>query len=210
MKDVNLSLNGFVTSLNAGGKFKENYDSDAVLKASVNSCIGELRFFRAISYFNLVRWFGPVPVIYDNLKQLTLTDSWTPIVEEDVYKFIIQDLEDAISKLPAGRNASSSYRLSKISAKALLAKVYLSRAGMPFGTESDFAQAATLASDIINNPGGYALSPTYHENWLPKYTIGNFPSECLYGWKWSYSAPWVDYGSQSTLQSYFASGYFTQ
>lgn len=210
IKNVNLSLNGLVTSLNEGGKFKDKYDSDPRIKSAVDACIGELRFFRAISYFNLVRWFGPVPVIYDNLKQLGLPDSWTPVVEEDIYKFIVQDLEDAVAKLPATRNASATYRLSKISAKALLAKVYLSRGGLPFGTESDFTQAAALADDIIKNPGGYSLSATYHENWLPKYAVGNFPTECLYGWKWSYSAPWANYGSQSTLQSYFGTSHFTQ
>lgn len=210
IKNVNLNLNGLVTSLNSEGKFKEKYNSDPAFKEAVNTCIGELRFFRAIAYFNLVRWFGPVPVIYDNLKQLPQPDSWTPVVEQDVYQFIVKDLDDAVAKLPATRNASYSYRLSKLSAKALLAKVYLTRGGMPFGTGEDFTKAATLADEVIKNPGGYSLSATYHENWLPKYAEGNFPTECLFGWKWSYSAPWADWGSQSTLQSYFGTDHFTQ
>ncbi|MDO9256873.1 MAG: RagB/SusD family nutrient uptake outer membrane protein [Bacteroidales bacterium] len=210
IKNVNQSLNGFVTSLKEGGKFKENYDADPQLQAAVNTCIGELRFFRAIAYFNLVKWFGPVPLVYDNIKQMAIPASWQPVVEEDIYDFIIRDMNDAIEKLPATRNGSSTNKLSQISAKALLAKVYLTKAGMSFGTAADFSQAATLANGVITNPSGYALTPTYHENFLPKYKVDNFPVECLWGWKWSWTAAWASFGTQNSLQSYLASSHFTQ
>lgn len=210
IKNCNLSLNGFSAALKDGQKFKTKVDASTSLKAAVNTTVGELRFFRALCYFNLVRWFGPVPLVYDNLYQMANRETLGPITEEDVYEFIIRDLTDAIEKLPAGRNASKSNALSKVSAKALLAKVYLTRGGMPFGTAADFTQAASIANDVITNPGGYSLMPTYHENFLPKYNLDKFPEECLWGWKWSWTALFTSWGTQNTLQSYFGSSHFTQ
>lgn len=210
IKNCNLSINGLAAALKDGQKFKTKVDGSESLKNAVNTTIGELRFFRAMSYFNLVRWFGPLPLIYDNLYQMANPSSLGPVAEEDIYEFIIRDLNDAIAKLPANRNASKTNALSKISAKALLAKVYLTRAGMPFGTEADFTQAANIANDIITSPGGYSLTPTYHENFLPKYSLDKFPTECLWGWKWSWTALFTTWGTQNSLQSYFASSHFTQ
>ncbi len=210
IKNCNLSINGFSESLKEGQNFRNKVDASESLKTAVNTTIGELRFFRAICYFNLVKWFGPVPIVYDNLAQMSNLNSLTPVKEQDIYEFIIKDLNDAIDKLPATRNASRPNALSKISAKALLAKVYLTKGGMPFGTNADFTQAATFANDVIGNSGGYALMPTYHENFLPKYKLDNFPEECLWGWKWSWTALFASYGTQNTLQSYFAPSHFTQ
>jgi hypothetical protein len=210
IKNCNLSINGFSEAMAEGQKFKAKVDASESLKISVNTTIGELRFFRALCYFNLVRWFGSVPLVYDNLYQMANRNTLAPVAEEDLYEFIIRDLNIAIEKLPATRNASKSNALSSISAKALLAKVYLTKAGMPFGTASDFTQAANISNEIITNPGGYSLTETYHENFLPKYSLDNFPTECLWGWKWSWTALFTTYGTQNTLQSYFGSSHFTQ
>jgi hypothetical protein len=210
IKNCNLSINGFSEAMAEGQKFKAKVDASESLKISVNTTIGELRFFRALCYFNLVRWFGSVPLVYDNLYQMANRNTLAPVAEEDLYEFIIRDLNIAIEKLPATRNASKSNALSSISAKALLAKVYLTKAGMTFGTASDFTQAANISNEIITNPGGYSLTETYHENFLPKYSLDNFPTECLWGWKWSWTALFTTYGTQNTLQSYFGSSHFTQ
>lgn len=208
IKDANASINGMITELeNPQSKFSLKLQEDAELKSTVDITLGELRFFRAYAYFNLVRWFGKVPLVYNNLVQMADPKTLTPVIEKDIYEFIIRDLNDAVAKLPPARNAN---RLTRISARALLAKVYLTRAGMDFGTPADFTMAASLADEVITNPGGYALMPTYHENFLPSYTQSNFPKECLFGWNWSWTALFASYGTQNTLQSYFAPSHFTQ
>ncbi|MGK7393251.1 MAG: RagB/SusD family nutrient uptake outer membrane protein [Candidatus Cyclobacteriaceae bacterium M3_2C_046] len=210
IKNANESINGFDRALQEGTEFQQKVNNSASLKTSVNSTIGELRFFRAISYFNLVKWYGAVPLIYDNTVQLTDLTSLTPIIESDIYKFIIMDLEDAIDKLPANRNSGEPNKLSKVSAQALLAKVYLTRAGESYAESNDFPMAAQLAEEVINNNAGYRLMNTYHENFLPEYNLSNFPEECLWGWKWSWVSLFGSYGTQNTLQSYFGSSHFTQ
>lgn len=210
IKNANLSLNGLIVSLETGGEFKTKVDNSPEFKQAVDITLGELRFFRAYCYFNLVKWFGAVPLIYDNLLQMSDLTSLSPVVEEDIYAFIIKDLENAIEKLPATRNASQSNKLSKVSARALLSKVYLTRAGKSFANPNDFQTAAQLADNVITNSGGYRLMTTYHENFLPKYSTTIFPEECLFGFKWSWTALFANWGSQNTLQSYFAPSHFTQ
>jgi starch-binding outer membrane protein, SusD/RagB family len=210
IKNANLSLNGLLVSLETEGEFKTKYDENPEFKQEVDITLGELRFFRAYCYFNLVRWYGSAPLIHDNLLQMTDLNSLTPVVEEDIYTFLIMDLEDAVDKLPAGRNSAQSNKLSKVSAEALLAKVYLTRAGEDYADANDFQIAATLSEKVINNSGGYRLMDTYHENFLPKYNLTNFPEECLFGWKWSWTALFATYGTQNTLQSYYAPSHFTQ
>jgi starch-binding outer membrane protein, SusD/RagB family len=206
IKNANASINGMMAAMeDPKSEFVANIQSNPELKAAVEQTLGELRFFRGITYFNLVRWFGPVPLVYDNLKQMADPASLTRVKEEDIYEFIIRDLNEAVTKLPSTRNAN---KLTKNSAKALLAKVYLTRAGKSFAKSDDFNQAATLADDVITNPAGYGLMTTYHENFLPVYSGTNHPKECLFGWSWSWTSLFGSWGTQNTLQSYYGTSFF--
>jgi hypothetical protein len=96
--------------------------------ARVNQFKGEARFLRALAYFDLVRYWGAVPIVD---KTLSITDSKTvprsPIA--DVYKFIVDDLKFAADNLPA--SYLDKGRATKWAAKALLGKVYLTMYGYP-------------------------------------------------------------------------------
>jgi len=87
--------------------------------------IGEARFMRALNYFNLVRLFGAVPKV---TTLLSIEDSRnTPrATEDEIYTLIIDDLKDAIDKLPLQANIARG-RASKAAAVALLGKVYVYR-----------------------------------------------------------------------------------
>ena len=89
---------------------------------------GQARFMRSMCYFYLVRWFGEVQLItYSN--QSIASDVKQASVQE-IYEFIVDDLELAETLLPENFSETSS-RPTLGAAKALLAKVYLTMAGWP-------------------------------------------------------------------------------
>ena len=114
--------------------------------------IGECKFMRAYFYFNLVRWFGDVPLILTELTQDEFKQERTPI--DEVYAQIVQDLEDAIATLPERSEYSSADlgRVTKGAAMGILAKVYL--------TLGDFEETERLTMEVIESME-YELHPDF-------------------------------------------------
>lgn len=104
---------------------------------------GEAKFTRALSYFNLVRLFGDVPLI-DKVITPTDTDYFDRDSTADVYALIVSDLKTAIS------NLDNSYkgRASKAAAQALLAKVYLTLG-------NNYGEAQSLCEAVMGS--GFSL-----------------------------------------------------
>ena len=116
-----------------------------ISQAAYNKTMGELKFMRALAYFYIVRLWGPVPIIENNLEFINRPEFPSNRVE-DIYTFIENDLQFAIYNLPAkmrGANYADNAHVSKGSAKAILAKVYL--------TQNKYAQARAMAEDVINS-----------------------------------------------------------
>ncbi|ULT25443.1 RagB/SusD family nutrient uptake outer membrane protein [Sphingobacterium sp. E70] len=116
--------------------------------------INEAKFLRALHYFNLVRWFGPVPLVVRPIETLSTQELYvTKASEDDVYAQIITDLK-AASSLPNYKNYSDADkgRATSGAARSLLAKVYLTRA--------DWTNAKLLAKEVIDKEG-YALFPNF-------------------------------------------------
>ncbi len=114
--------------------------------------IGESKVLRAYYYFNLVRWFGDVAIITKSLNPSEYSQPRAP--KAQVYAQIIQDLKDGIASLPekSGYSAADVGRVTKGTARGLLAKVYL--------TQGDFVNAETYALQVISS-NEYALLPDY-------------------------------------------------
>jgi starch-binding outer membrane protein, SusD/RagB family len=114
--------------------------------AGKDAMIGEIRFLRAYYYFELVKWFGPVPLKTD--ERFKLGDETTiprsPVSE--VYAQIEADLLHAASVLPAVPTQIG--RATRGAAQALLGRAYL--------YQNKFAQAADVLDDIISS-GRYSL-----------------------------------------------------
>lgn len=112
--------------------------------------IAEARFLRAYCYFNLVRFFGDVPLQEEDLTQRAPKD--------EVYEYIISDLEFAEESLPLKSEYSEEDlgRATQGAAQALLAKVYLQR--------ENWSEALSYANDVIDS-GEYGLEPNYEEVW---------------------------------------------
>ena len=113
--------------------------------------IGEARFLRGYYYFNLVRWFGDVPLILDPFPE-TFEIPRSPTAE--VYAQIEADFQAAADVLPASYPAVDAGRVTNGAARAMLAKVAL--------TQEDFQTAADLAQEVINS-GQYELLPSYSQ-----------------------------------------------
>ncbi|QTE22556.1 RagB/SusD family nutrient uptake outer membrane protein [Polaribacter cellanae] len=103
--------------------------------------IGEMKFIRALYYFNLVRIFGDVPLIINEVENPQDFFDQKRASTTEVYAQIKTDLEDAISKLPT-RNASNKGRVVKSAAYTLLGKVSL--------TLKEYAEAKTQLLKVVD------------------------------------------------------------
>ncbi|SHL24437.1 Starch-binding associating with outer membrane [Chitinophaga jiangningensis] len=121
---------------------KENIAEDARARL-----INEAKFLRALHYFNLVRWFGGVPLILHTPASLDPSALYVAkSTESAVYAQIVKDLQDA-ENLPAPA-ATGVGRANSGAAKSLLAKVYL--------TQQNWQQAAAKSKEVIDK-NWYAL-----------------------------------------------------
>ncbi|MFC4213588.1 RagB/SusD family nutrient uptake outer membrane protein [Pedobacter petrophilus] len=136
--------------------------SDAV----INPYLAEARFIRAHCYFELVKMFGNVPLVLESFTELEDLKAQKPSRTEQslVYKQIIEDFKYAELNLKKEAQISSGYKgtASSGAATSLLAKVYLTRAYMPFKEADDFQNAAAACEKVINSKE-YNLFPNYSD-----------------------------------------------
>jgi len=165
--------------------------NDAALDAGGrrNQILAEASGLRAYAYFNLVRLFGPVPLILKTPSTIAETQPAKATVDA-VYAQIITDLEFAATN--AMSSAANKGIFTKGAANALLAKVHASK------PTPDWAKVNTYADAVIG--GGYTLFANFsglfdeanennsesiwemqfdgsqHSNWMPGIITGT-------GWK---------------------------
>ncbi|MDA9334566.1 RagB/SusD family nutrient uptake outer membrane protein [Flavobacteriaceae bacterium] len=112
--------------------------------------LGEASFLRAYYNFELLKWFGGIPLKVDQRfapgDELSIPRSTTA----EVYALIESDLKYAVNNLEYV--APQIGRVTKGAAEALLGKAYL--------YQNKFAEAATVLDNVINN-GPYDLALDY-------------------------------------------------
>jgi hypothetical protein len=139
---------------------------------TLNSYIGQAEFLRAFIYFYLVQTYGNIPLHTTFITKPTQADA--PAPPGDIYKVIVADLTDAITKLP---NTPTTPFLGKAAtvgaAKWLLAKAYLTR-GWLNSDNNDFTLAYNTATDLITNKATYGLDlwQDYYSAFLPANDYG--------------------------------------
>lgn len=123
--------------------------------------VGEARVLAAYEYYLLVNNFGGVPIMKDFLT--TAGTGYPKSSAEEVYAYIINELEDVISKnvLLASTATKGGGRISQETAKAILAKTYLS-AAWDLNKQDYFSKAAALADEVI---AGRRLTTPYAKLW---------------------------------------------
>lgn len=120
-----------------------------------NQFEGEALFIRALLYYDLVSYFGGVPLKLEPTLDLNNINS-SRNTAADVFDQIISDLNNARTKLSPTRIAG---RASSFSASALLAKAYLAESYL--NNDPSQAQLAIAEADHVIADGGFILSANY-------------------------------------------------
>ena len=176
-------------------------NSEGPSQEAKDQYIGECLAWKAMAYFILVRSFGDIPIIHDNsaiIAEATYNEV-SKVDKQDVYDYIIMTLEAAMERLPKKAYIGEYNRIDYYAAEGLLAKVYLTKAGVS-GTlnQSDLKQALTLAQDVINN-SGRSLTPKYSDVFRIAPAVYQQTGEALFSWLWTaQSGIWT---CQSFIQS---------
>jgi starch-binding outer membrane protein, SusD/RagB family len=130
--------------------------------------MGEVRFLRAYLYFNLVRMYGGVPLVFRVPKDADDANSditfKTRASVETVYDSIENDLHFAIEKLPLKNNG----HVTQGAAKSMLAKVYM--------YQKEWDKVFQLTNEVINS-GQYKLVEDYATIWRQ---VGNNSIESIF------------------------------
>lgn len=94
----------------------------------------EARFIRAAIYFELIKWFGGVPLLTepqdlpDNFDDLLVTREST----QKCFEFVTEELKACVQGLPDKYESADLGRITKGAAMAFLGRVYLFRASPQF------------------------------------------------------------------------------
>ncbi len=166
------------------------------------AAIGECRFMRGMAYYFLVSNWGPVPIIYDNTAQMGDPNVARNTVES-VWELIIRDFTYAAKNLPA--TAFADGRLTKYSAEGMLARMYLTRAGVgSSGTrrKSDLDSAKSYAASVVHN-SPYQLETNYYDLFRGEnHNSSKNNKESLFSLQWMpIREPW---GVNNSFQAYMA------
>lgn len=123
-----------------------------------DNIVNQARFLRAFLYFDLVQLFGAVPLKVDETLNVNNVSSPRVDVNRIYDEVIIPDLQ-AAENLPATQRLQG--QVTNTSAKAMLARVYLTRAGnnpsSPF-----WGLARDKALEVINS-GQHRLLSSYRD-----------------------------------------------
>ena len=130
--------------------------------------LAEARALRALFYFELLRWWGNVPLVRTTSESRQAASLYRQATPEEVFAFIENDLKWASDHLPWALDdtvrSHSEYRISKGAALGLLCKVYCTWAGNPLKDNSKWADAAAVARSVIIS-GKHDLNPDFEALW---------------------------------------------
>ena len=192
---VNMSKSLWTVIGHSNEVYKNICASSGPSEAAKNATKGECLTWKALSYFFLVRSFGEVPIIHSTSEELEKKEynQAHKVKKADVYEYIIMTLEEAMKLLP---KSADSGRLDYYSAEGLLAKVYLTKAGVSGSlNQSDLDKAAMYAKDVIDNSGR-----KLEDNYEDIFKLANrYTKEGLIVWRWT--AAGTNWTRQNSLQS---------
>lgn len=206
-KGISAAWNTSYAVVKAANYIIFNAERTPTTQEEINIAIGQAKFWRAVSYFWLVRRWGSVPLVLD-----TDVNEERPLASvAEVYAQIEQDLKDCISILPTDYSSAprkigtTNIYITKQAAQATLSAVYMAMAGWPLKQTTYYANAAEQAKAVIDgvNAGTYEyiLEPEYKYVYAPSH---NNTNETVVGITFSGSFLW-DEDSQMTSSNLFES-----
>lgn len=176
------------------------YAGDGVSPAVKKAAIAEARFMRALAYRFLVMNWGEVPIIENNLTLLSDTTISRNTVPS-VWKFITREMRAVAEDLP--ETPLRPGRVTKWSAEGMLARFYLTRAGVEANGAGNrnqvFLDSAKYYADRVIKNSGASLMKTYASLFTFPYDNN---AESLFSLQWVYSpGAW---GTQNSTPAYLA------
>ncbi len=185
--------------INLANTTLQTADSLGLNDAASMRNVAEARFFRAFSYFDLVRTFGEVPKIDFRVYEAAQANIPKSSVAE-IYDLIDQDLQFAATYLPVEWGAAFPGRLSSGAAKTLHAKTHLYR--------RNWATVMGLTEQVMAS-NQYALYSPY---WQIFKEVGENSSESIFEIQGHVSANGVDnygliYATTQGIRQSTASGW---
>lgn len=162
-------------------------------EATRNRLFAEVRFIRALTYFNAVRIWGDIPLVTGEIESIPDAYQFGRAPQDQVYAQIEQDLRFAEDNLPATQTGANLGRATKGAAQGLLGKVLL--------TQKKYADAAAKLKQVID-ANTYALQATYANIFA---TTNEMNSEILFAVRYTKGA----LGLGSGFTTWFMPSYTT-
>lgn len=177
----------------------ETYAGSGVSDEIKRNAMAEARFMRATAYTHLVMNYGPVPIIENNLDHLFQPNLKRNTVES-VWEFIRRDYEFAAENLLS--ESIQPGRVTKWSAEGMLARTYLTMAGLnatPGTRNQEYLDKAKEYAERVITMSGKSLLDKYED--LFKYPYDN-NNESLFELEWVFSTdPNSGYDASNTMVS---------
>ncbi len=166
-----------------------NINGDKAGSATLKTRLtAEARFLRAFYYFDLIRYYGKLPVVDHPVSASdALSIKRSPVA--DVYALVIADLQFAMTNLPTNYGgayplygATDVGRPTKYAAEATLAQVYMARSGPTYGIEgpglglNEWTLALPLLQDLIGS-GVFVFNPTLYTFPVPAAGIFSYSNQ---------------------------------
>ncbi|WP_459188747.1 RagB/SusD family nutrient uptake outer membrane protein [Parabacteroides sp. APC149_11_2_Y6] len=178
----------------------------------INIAVGQAKYWRAYSYFTLVRVFGPLPLRLEPANSTDDIDYSAPVASvEDVYTQIVKDLKDAETILPTDYDKAprkmfgANTYITRQAAKSTLAAVYMAMAGWPLKKTEYYAEAAAKAKEVIDGVDDYSYEYILEKNFKNVYAMStNYTNETVVGINYVADYGW-DQDSQLTSSNLFES-----
>ncbi|TLP72742.1 RagB/SusD family nutrient uptake outer membrane protein [Maribacter sp. ACAM166] len=153
--DINGAWNFCFSGVSTCNRLIEEFQVSA---ADSEAAVIELRAIRALYFYIAMDMFGDVPLV-TTFATAEASPSRTP--KQEVFNYIVAELEELIPLLPSGTKGELYGRINSWSAMGILARVYLN-AETYTGTPQ-WEKVATLTQQIIDG-GQYSLEPNYLDN----------------------------------------------
>jgi starch-binding outer membrane protein, SusD/RagB family len=167
-----------VNTVNTGLKNVPLVPDNILSAADKNTYIGELKALRAFYYWHLVETWGPVQINSEPVS--TASTIGKRDSEADVYAFMLDDVNDAITRL-ASKTAKTGH-INLWAAKALKARILLYK-GSKFNDNQAYLDAAATAGEVIAG-SGLSFFTNYADCWNAANQNGMSNKEVIW---------WVDY-----------------
>ncbi|RYZ62446.1 MAG: RagB/SusD family nutrient uptake outer membrane protein [Chitinophagaceae bacterium] len=175
------------------------YAGSGVSEQAKRTAIAEARFMRAAAYRMLVMNWGEVPIIENNLDLLN-----DPTVKKhtvkSIWRFLTREMRAVAEALPA---ETVPGRVSSWSAEGMLARFYLTRAGVEANGGSrnqSYLDSAKYYAHRVITQSGKKLMPNYGD--LFKYPYDN-NQESLFELQWTFLPGGPGYGLGNGAISHF-------